>query len=242
MRIYREYSLLGLSALNDFVVTPAHAALVVVDMQYGSTHPDYGFQRLYKSLGMEQEIEYFQERVRSTVVPNIQRLLEGFRAAKAEVVFLTVGSARADYGDFCSRRLARIRFWRDRGIEVPYARVGTPDLEVISELAPRPGEAVINKTTASAFNSSNFESYLRSKEIDALVVTGVGTNYCVEMTFRDASDKGFLCVLVEDACATSTPEMHARAMDTMSFYGRVLPTEAVLREIGQGTTTARSSR
>lgn len=234
MRIYDRFHLLGLEAMNDFPLEPERSVLVVVDMQYGSVHPDCGFQRLYRSVGMAAEVQYFQNRIWSTVVPNIQALLRGFRAAGAGVAYLTVGSEREDYADFCQRRLARIRFWQGQGIDVPYARAGEKDLEVLSQLAPQPGEPVINKTTASAFNSSDFEAMLRKSGFDTLVMSGVGTNYCVEMTFRDASDRGYLCYLTEDACATSTPEMHARAVDTMRFYGRVGSTQTTLTELTAG--------
>lgn len=231
MRIYRDYSLLGLPAMNTFSLVPEKSALVVVDMQYASIHGDYGFQKLYRQLGMESETTYSQERLWNLIVPNIQRLLDAFRRKEIQVIYLTVGSEREDYSDFCSRRLARINFWKERGIEIPYARVGDPGHAILKELEPVPGELVVNKTTASAFNSSTFSKVLKERGLSNLVFCGVGTNYCVEMTFRDASDRGYLCVLVEDACGTSTPEMHQRAVDTMSFYGRVESTESILKEL-----------
>jgi nicotinamidase-related amidase len=231
MEIYRKYHLLGLAAMNDFRIVPRATALVIVDMQYASTHPNYGFQRLYRSLGMGDETAYFQQRLRTTVIPNIQALLAAFRQARLPIVYLTIGSEREDYGDFCARRLRRIAFWRNQDIEIAYARMGTPDWQIIEELAPQSGDVIVNKTTASAFNGSHVDGRLRDLGLDVLVFTGVGTNYCVEMTFRDASDRGYQCILTEDACATSTPGMHERAVDTMSFYGRVLSTREVIEEV-----------
>jgi len=241
MRIYRDYDMLGLSVMNDFTIDPATTALVVVDMQYASTHKDHGFQKLYQEIGMKQETSYFQDRLRDEVIPNIQRLLAGFREAGAHVVYLTVGSEREDYGDFCSRRLSRIDLWREKGVGVPYARTTDPSHAIIPQLQPQEGDLVINKTTASAFNSSSFGQTLNEQGITTLVFTGVGTNYCVEMTFRDASDRGFQCILVEDAAATSTREMHDRAVDTMTFYGRVVSADDVLNEVRQTVPVADGS-
>jgi biuret amidohydrolase len=221
------------AGIDEFGLERASTALVVVDMQYGSAHPGYGWCRLYHRLGMDSEHAYYVDRLRQ-IVPRIGRLLEAFRAREMPAVFLAFGSAVADLSDLSPRHGRRIARWREHGIEPPYPRVGATDHAILEELAPRPGEAVLNKTTASGFTRSGLDRLLRERGQRALVFVGVGTNYCVESTLRDAADHGYDCVLAEDACGASSPQIHERAVESMRPFCRVAMTEQVLGLIREG--------
>ena len=99
-------------------------------------------------------------------------------------------------------------------------------------LAPRGDELVINKTTYGAFVSTGLENTLRNLAIDTLVIGGVVTNVCVETTARDACDRGFDVLLIEDACAAFSPEAHAATMLALQGpFASVLATDALLEAL-----------
>jgi len=215
-----------------FALDPARTALVVVDMQYASASRQEGLGRLLKEQGNEAQGAYRFDRIERTVVPAIQRLVEFFRAHQLRVVYLTVGSELPDYSDL----LPHVRGMAQM---VGNTR-GRREHEILDELSPRPAEPVINKTTMSAFHSSGFERLLRSWGIEQLVFTGVSTNSCVEGTARDAADRGYRCLLVEDGCGAASQKLHDAACDNFQrLLGRVAPSEDVVRELGAALAIAR---
>jgi len=114
-------------------------------------------------------------------------------------------------------------------------RQGAPEHEILDELRPLPHELVINKTTAGAFNSTGIDRILRTLEVEQLVITGVSTNSCVETTARDAADRGYECVLVDDACGAARVELHdATLVSFRRLFGRVIPADEVISELGAG--------
>lgn len=208
-----------------FALDPARVALVVVDMQYASASRHEGLGRLLKDRGQASQGAYRFERIESVVVPAIRRLLEFFRAHRLRVIYLTVGSELPDYSDL----LPHMRAFAEG---VGNTR-GRREHEVLDDLAPAPGEPVINKTTMSAFHSSGFERLLKSWGVEQLVLTGVSTNSCVEGTARDAADRGYRCLLVEDGCGAASPRLHDAACENFQrLLGRVASGEVVLAELG----------
>jgi nicotinamidase-related amidase len=106
---------------------------------------------------------------------------------------------------------------------------------VLEPIKPLPSELVINKTTYSAFTSTGIDQTLRNMGITDLVFCGVGTNVCVESTARDASDRGYRCVMVEDACATYIEELHDATLLAFGlWFGRVKSADEVIKELEQG--------
>ena len=231
MKMYHETPGLGVAAMQDFSANPGKTALIVVDMQFASTHRDFGFQRLLAHLGSEDELAAYLDRVDQVVIPNVRRLQAAFREQRWPVIFLIIGSEREDYRDLDRQRQARIACWQSAGLPVAYARVGEAAKRIRPEVAPVPGETVINKTTASAFNSSPFAGHLTRHGITTLVFASVANNFCVEMTLRDASARGLLCLVVDDACATMSDEAHRRAVDVLRFYARIVTTDEILGEV-----------
>ncbi len=186
---------------SDFKVNPVSTALVIIDMQkYGSSE-NFGLGKFWLEK-MPEQAAYWFSRLHNIVIPGIQNLLAFFRAKHLRVIFIRVGPFLPDCSDMFERR--RIREENTRrllGIDHSF-HLGSPELEIIDELKPLSGELVIDKNSASAFNSSNIDQLLRNFGIDSLVITGVATNACVETTARDAADRGYKCILVDDACAT----------------------------------------
>jgi nicotinamidase-related amidase len=106
---------------------------------------------------------------------------------------------------------------------------GTFEHALISSLAPATGELVIDKNTSSAFNSTGIEWLLRNLEVETLVLTGVATDMCVETTARDAADRGFNVIVVEDATATFFEHHHRAALSGFArVFGQVWDSARVL--------------
>jgi nicotinamidase-related amidase len=148
-----------------------------------------------------------------------------FRERGLERLFLTVGSERDDWSDLAGplRGLCR----------AVNARVGEPEHEILGELRPQDDEQVLNKTSFSPFASTPVDGLLRERGVSTLVFAGLTTNMCVEHTLRDAADRGYSCVLVEDACATDSPEMHEGTLRNVSrLYGAVSTTGEVVASLG----------
>lgn len=218
-------------AMNRFRINAETSALLLVDLQYGSASPDHGFSVMYRQRGFGDVVDVYTERVATVVVPAVQRLLEAFRGAGTPVVYLTVGTVTGDYSDMPRRMQRAIQHWRDLGIEPPYARAGTREMTVLDEIAPVAGEPVVAKTSASAFTSSTLPQVLTNRGVRELVIAGVATNYCVQSTLRDAAERGYDCVLVEDACADTTPELHTLGVASCEPFCRVERVDTVIAEL-----------
>jgi nicotinamidase-related amidase len=209
---------------------PAECALVIIDMQFGQCHPDGLFGRSVRVQGLPWESYYF-ERIERLVVPNLVQLLALFRENRLWVIHLVTGTVRADGKDLPGlQRLEDAEGIRRFGIET-FARVGTPDYEILAELAPRPDEPVVRKVTAGGFTSTGLDLLLRSLGTNTILFTGQSTNQCVESTARVAADLGYNCVIVDDATATTDQESHDAALKTFGrTFGKIKTTRQVVDE------------
>ncbi len=171
---------------------------------------------------------YFDAQVRDVVVPNLRRLIDAFRSADAEVMYTVIENLTKD--------------GRDRSLDYKicdfFVGRGSWEAKVLEALAPGDDEIVLPKTSSGLFNSTNFEYLLRNIGIDTLVVTGFLTDQCVDITVRDAADRGFYPVCISDACATHSQERHDHALKAFAGYCRTLSTAELLAEIAAGPKAA----
>lgn len=192
-------------------------ALLVVDMQYFDADRNYGMA-LMAAPG--ESDEYFAQV--DEIVPRIRRLQDLARAHGIPVVHTHLCSRAPGGADMC--RSHRLRGWR--------YEAGTKEAEFLEELAPLPGELVVEKTSSGAFNSGGLDQALRNLGVERIVLCGVDTRFCVETTVRDASDRGFEVVLVGDACASKTRELHEQGLAVLdNSYCTVWTTDRVAEEI-----------
>jgi biuret amidohydrolase len=210
---------------QEIEIDPERSCLVLVDLQYATGTRTTGLGRLLAAQGRLDEAEYRFSRIERCVLPNSAVLLDAFRKQGLRRVFLTYGSEVSDYSDL-SPQIRTL-------CEQTNNRVGEREHEIIDELKPWPNERVFNKISASAFGSTPLELVLHTYGVDTLLFTGVSTNMCVEHTLRDASDRGFKCILVEDACGADSAEMHESTLSVVPrLYGDVKTTSQVLARVG----------
>jgi nicotinamidase-related amidase len=197
----------------------ACVALVVIDLQYLTASREHGLFRRLREQGMSEAAEYAIGRIEDVVVPNVRRLLDGFREAGAPVFYARCVSLRGDGSDQTARH-------RAQGL---VCSLDSKEAEILEEIAPRPADVVLAKTGSSVFNSTNLEHLLRNIGITTLAITGIWTNSCVEGTTRDAGDLDFGVVVPEDACGAVTPELHRHALDYLDDnFCHVAGTDEVL--------------
>ncbi len=200
-----------------------HTALLCIDLQFLDAARGFGvFANAEKSGVPPAAAEYYFDRLDNVVLPNVRRLQDSFRANGLEVIHTRIQSLTKD--------------GRDRGPGHKrlglHAAPGSKESEFIPVIAPIGDEIIINKTASGVFNSTNLEYVLRNMGITGLFVVGVYSNECVSTAIRDACDLGFYVTLIEDGCATVTPELQNATLTTMKDrYARVLTTEQVIHEV-----------
>jgi nicotinamidase-related amidase len=195
---------------------PRSAALLVVDMQRYFTQPTFPFTEIFEKLSPGSSAGYLK-RVRETVIPSIQKLLNSFRAGGSAVVFTAVGTEAGD-----GRELP---FWLRSFDELGLATLGKRVWPAVNDsswaideaLQPLPGEVVLNKLSAGAFATTGLEQRLRHQGVESVVVTGVSSDVCVATTAREAADRGFKIIMVSDGCTTFSEQMHQASLDTFNI-------------------------
>ncbi len=211
--------------MTERPVAPDKAVLLIVDMQYATGHRTGALARRMEAEGTWETVQWRFERIHDLVIPNAQKLLAAFRAAGRRIAFVTLGCALEDYSDAPPHM---VKLLSTNG-----SRIGAREHAIIQELAPWPGEAVINKTTIGAFASTGIDSLLRAWACEQIYALGVSTNMCVETTAREAADRGYVVTLVEDACATTSAALHEGTLRNFQrLFGRVRSTAQVLSELG----------
>lgn len=207
---------------SEFDIVPAKAALLVVDVQRVAADRAIGLGS-YLAEHDPDVHKYVYGRIEDLVVPNIRRLLASIRRAGRPVIYVVNGSSTDDYSDYLPLRRGRIN---DVGF-IP--RVGSPEYEILKEVQPEPNDVVVMKRSTSPFNSTGLDQILRNMGVTVVIAVGVATDACVGLTVRDAADRGYGVVVVEDGTATYTPERHDAFLSFFgSVHGKVMTTDQIL--------------
>jgi nicotinamidase-related amidase len=195
-----------------FPFSPAHAALLIIDMQRDFLEPG-GFG---DALGNDVSL------LRGTIEPT-RKLLEAAREAGLLVIHTREGH-RPDLSDLPPAKKRRGNFAVTIGDQGPMGRIlvhGEPGHDIIPELAPIPGEPVIDKPGKGAFHATDLGAILFNKGITQLIVCGVTTEVCVNTTVREANDIGLECLVLRDCTASYFPEFHEQALRMIQAQGGI---------------------
>lgn len=191
------------AAPYDFALQPGRCALVLIDMQRDFLEPG-GF-----GAALGNDITRLRP-----IIPVLQQLLAAWRQRHWHVIHTREGH-RPDLSDLPPSKHRRGRHPLRIGDPGPMGRLliqGEPGHALIPELAPLPGEPVIDKPGKGAFYATPLYEYLRLQSITQLVLTGVTTEVCVHTTLREANDRGYDCLVPTDAVASYQPALHDAAL------------------------------
>ena len=210
-------------------IDPSNTALLVIDMQIDFCGPGGYIERLGIDLAA----------VRAPIVP-IGRVLAAMRA-RGFIVVHTRETFQPDLSDAQPHRLFRGADGAGivPGDESPLGRClieGEPCWDIIEELAPAKGEAIFNKNGYGAFGTTAIHAHLRDRGIANLVLTGVTTDCCIHSNLREALDRGYDCLTLEDCCGAPSRESHDHAMAIIrgpaGVFGTVATSDALLESLG----------
>jgi len=191
---------------------PESTALLIIDMQRDFLEPG-GFGEM---LGNDVSL------LRSAIEPS-QEVLETARGAGLLVIHTREGH-RPDLSDAPPTKLARGGLKTGIGDEGPMGRVlirGEHGHDIIPELYPRPGEPVIDKPGKGSFYGTDLDTILHNQGIKTLIVCGVTTEVCVHTTVREANDRGYECLVLEDCVGSYFPEFQRVGLAMIKAQGGI---------------------
>jgi nicotinamidase-related amidase len=205
-----------------FAFPPDRTAVIMIDMQRDFMEPGGFGETLGNDVGLLRAI-----------IPGAKRLLAAARARGVPVIH-TRECHRADLSDCPPAKRERGEPQLRIGDRGPMGRVliaGEPGVEIIAELAARPGETVIDKPGKGAFYATPLGTILQRLGTTHLLLGGVTTEVCVQTTMREANDRGFSCLLVEDATESYFPAFKAATLDMVRAQGAIVGWTATAREV-----------
>lgn len=216
----------------EFLLNQAQAAFVIIDMQRDFLEPG-GF-----GAALGNDISHLR-----TAIAPIGAVLAACRAAGMLVIHTREGH-QPDLSDLPAAKHRRGRFATRIGDTGPMGRIlvrGAEGHDIIPELARAENEPIIDKPGKGAFYATDLEAILRDRGITQLIIGGVTTEVCVHTTLREANDRGFECLVLEDGTASYFPEFHRIALDMAcaqdGIFGWVTPSTALIPALRQGAET-----
>jgi len=200
---HRSFYYQGADEPDDIRLDPGSTALLVIDIQntYLEPKPDDAENARWQP---------FFDRMNATVVPNTAKLIEDARLRGVEVIFARIACLKPDGRD---RSLSQ----KKPGFNYLLLPKDRQDSFIVEALQPRDDEVTVLKTTDSALTGTNLRLVLHNMGIRDVVVAGIFTDQCVSSTVRSLADESFGVVVVEDACAAATDQLHEAELSIINM-------------------------
>ncbi|MDH4174425.1 MAG: cysteine hydrolase [Betaproteobacteria bacterium] len=196
----------------EFEFEPASCALMIIDMQRDFVDPG-GFG---EALGNDVSL------LRKAIAPT-KKVLDAARKRKMLVIHTREGH-RPDLSDLPRSKKLRGKLKAGIGDPGPMGRIlvrGEHGHDIVDELKPAPGEPVVDKPGKGAFYATDLDSMLHNRGIHQLVVCGVTTEVCVNTSVREANDRGYDCLVLEDCVGSYFPAFQRAALDMIKAQGGI---------------------
>lgn len=215
----------------DNRLDPKTVGLLVIDLQTDYLSNDGYFARK----------GYDPAQLRA-IIPAVERLVVAARAAGCRILWTRQGyrADAADASPYDRWRAARAGIELVPGDSAALLR-GSPGYDIIPELAPHPGDIVVDKTANGAFYQTDLELVLKAQGITHLLFAGATTDVCVHTTLREATDRKYQCLLVEDACASCDTYAHEAAIHMVTVEDGIFGVVSTVDDVIAGLAAATSA-
>lgn len=207
---FRSFYYEGAPEPEDPALEPGKTALLVIDVQ--NTYIDRPDSATLSGAELERYHAWtpFHDRMHGTVIPTIARLADAFRARGLDVLYARIACLLPDGRD---RSLSQKKpGWNN--LLLPKDEAAS---QIVPAIAPVGPEIVVTKTTDRALTGTNLRLVLANLGITHVVCVGIFTDQCVSSTVRSLADESFDVIVVEDACAAGTDELHQRELEILNM-------------------------
>jgi len=213
----------------DGRLDPARTAVLAIDLQVEFLSSD----------GYFAHKGYDPAPLRAVIEP-VKRLTDAARDAGCLLIWTRQGyrADLADASDYDHWRARRAGIDLKRG-DVGSVLRGSPGYDIVPELTPPAGDVIVDKTANGAFYQTDLELVLRAQGITHLIFSGCTTDVCVHTTLREAVDRKYQCLLVQDACASADAYAHAAALHMVTVEDGVFGVLATLDDVLRGLAACR---